>query len=257
MDTPAINQNGYEIPEKTLVVVPHKGTPREDVSKLLEPLSGKTKREWFNSHFYYCLPLTIANQYGFIIKAAYDFSVVWHDDPHPDALEIKFKEQKNNQALIKHFGSGILTIANPWHVRTPPGINIMTIAPPNMPKDGIFHINGVVETDNLQRDFSFNLKITRPYQKIEFKEGDAIGAFIPIPRYFADSFFMKFADEIYSQEQINLEHDSVAEFARQRQNEDKEKPHMAGRKYFLGLNSRGEQYTDHQLPRFRRKNNAN
>lgn len=254
MNPISINQPGNEVPENTLVVVPTRPKTNKDVINILEPLSGKTKRDWFNSHFYYCLPLTIGNQYGFIVKAAYDFSATWMGDNHPDAMEIQFDDDKNSgQVLVRHFGSGILTFANPFHVRTPPGVNIMTIAPPNMPKDGISHLSGVVETDNLQRDFSLNIRLTRPYQKISFKEGEAIGAFIPIPRYFADSFSMKFANELYSEEQIILENEAAEEFARQRSQEDKEKPHMSGRKYFLGLNSWGEQYTDHQLPRFRRK----
>ena len=74
----SINQVGYEIPDKTMIIVPHADYINEEkINNIFESLSGKVSRDWFNTHFTYCLPLAIANQYGFIIKAENDFSVIW------------------------------------------------------------------------------------------------------------------------------------------------------------------------------------
>ena len=69
MKPPSINSEGFEVPTNTLVVVPNRGIQKEQVSPLLESLDGNFKRDLFTDHFYYCLPLNIGNQYGFIVKA--------------------------------------------------------------------------------------------------------------------------------------------------------------------------------------------
>ena len=62
------------VPENTIVVVPHF---KNDTSYLdvIQPLKGEAKRDWFDQAFYYCLPLTIGNQYGFAIKSLRSFTV--------------------------------------------------------------------------------------------------------------------------------------------------------------------------------------
>jgi len=107
-------------------------------------------------------------------------------------------------------------------------------------------MTGVIETDNLSRDFTFNLKVTKPNIYVTIKAGDPIGAFIPIPRYFADRFTIKYADELFTPEEIDLEYKAGTELARQRQQEDILKPHAAGRKYFQGTDAWNNPFPDHQ-----------
>lgn len=242
-----INSGGFEVPTNTLVVVPNLGIKKEQITPLLESLDGNIKRDWFTDHFYYCLPLNIGNQYGFIVKAETDFSVYWTGDVNPTGVSVDYEEAKPvTQKYDGHFGSGIVTIQNPWHYRTPPGVNLMTISPPNFIKHGISHMTGVIETDNLQRDFTFNFKITKPGIRINFKAGEPIGAFIPIPRYFADEFSIAFDKDVFNEEAILEEHKTNVEYGRLRRNEDMNKPHTAGRLYFKGLDAWGNSYEDHQ-----------
>jgi hypothetical protein len=235
------------VPTQTLVVVPQPGIDKEDINKLLIPLTEIKKRDWFTSHFYYCLPLSIGNIYGFIVKAERDITVHWNGEESIHGLVINQKHEDSRcQRFDGHFGSGILTIQNLWHYRTPPGVNLMTITPPNFPQHGLMHMTGVIETDNLSRDFTFNLKVTKPNIYVTIKAGDPIGAFIPIPRYFADRFTIKYADELFTPEEIDLEYKTGAELARQRQQEDILKPHAAGRKYFKGTDAWDNPFPDHQ-----------
>jgi hypothetical protein len=242
-----INSPGNEVPQNALVVIREPYVARETIEELLEPMAGKRKREWFNSHFYYCLPLSIGNQYGFIVRSAYDFTVTWNGgDLDSDVVVEWDKPQQPVQAYEGHFGSGILTVQNFWHYRTSPGVNIMTINPPNFFKRGITHMTGVVETDNLRRDFTFNLKITEPNYPIHFEKGEPVGAFITIPRYFADQFSPVFAEDIFTEEQLFMESQTNREFSRQRTQEDTVKSHGAGRRYFRGEDAWGKQFPDHQ-----------
>ena len=243
-----INDEDNLIPEKTLLIVPNRFANKEKISELIEPLSKHKKRDWFNEHFYYCLPLIIGNQYGFVLKTQYNFSVRWNGGDQVDDLEVNIHDLQglNLQTYVTNFGKGILTVQNFFHFRTPPDVNLMTIQPPNFLKDGIMHMTGVIETDNLRRDFTFNLKVTRPNEWIHFKIGDPIGAFIPIQRYFADAFEIKYADELFSKELIDLEHKTGDEFGKQRSGEDLSKTHQAGRKYFKGEDAWGNKFKDHQ-----------
>jgi hypothetical protein len=246
-----INDPGYEVPDNKILIIPFPGETYEETKyqEVLQPLKGEIRRDWFNSHFYYCLPLNIGNQYGFIVRSYYDFDATWNGQmgvPNDITIDVHGYDNGRVQVLESGFGSGILTIQNHFHLKTPPGINLMTIQPPNMFVPGTVSMTGVIETDQLRRDFTFNLKLTDPGRKISFKKGDPLGAFIPIPRYFVDGFDLGLASEHFDADIIKNEAHDGDELGRQRNNEDLSRPHQAGRKYFDGEHAFGEKYFDHQ-----------
>jgi hypothetical protein len=150
------------------------------------------------------------------------------------------------QSIHPGFAQGILTIQNSFQFKTPPGINLMTIAAPNFFIPGIQAMTAVIETDQIRRDFTFNLKLTDPGRVVEIKKGDPLAAFIPIPRYFVEKFELDTVNKYFSEELIKNEQDDANELGRQRMNEDKEKAHSAGRKYFNGIHAFGQKFIDHQ-----------
>jgi hypothetical protein len=245
---PYINDPGYEVPDNTILAVPHIKFDKS-YKDIIESLRHNTKRDWFNSHFYYCMPINIGNQYGFIIKSLYDFDMIWDGTfDNPKDVEITFHDEryKHLQDIHCGFSNGVVTIQNSFALKTPPGINLMTIQPPNMFIPGCIAMTAVIETDQIRRDFTFNIKITIPNYKISVKKGDALGAFIPIPRYFVDNFKVDSVHNFFSEEIYDIEKEDMLELGRQRQEEDKEKPHESGRKYFNGIHAFGEKYKDHQ-----------
>jgi hypothetical protein len=249
MDGQYINDSNNIIPEKTIVLVPFSQEDNFEYSDVLESLSGKMKRDWFNSHFYYCLPLTIGNQYGFIIKSTRTFDMEWDGRfDSPDDIKFTFLDEGDDkdQTVKCGFGSGIVTIQNRFVIRTPPGINIMTIQPPNMFIEGAAAMTGVIESDNLRRDFTFNLKITIPNYKIRVNKGDALGAFIPIERYSQDGYEIRLVSDLFDKEVHENELKDIAEFGRQRSSEDLSKPHQSGKKYFKGEHAFEKKFEDHQ-----------
>ena len=107
-------------------------------------------------------------------------------------------------------------------------------------------MTGVIETDNIRRDFTFNLKITVPNLKISIRKGDPLGAFLPIPRNFVESFDIKLVQDIFP---IGIHQNEISEsnnLSMERNNSDKDKPHQSGRRYFSGTHISGEKYTNHQ-----------
>lgn len=243
---PFLNDPGYEVPENTVVVVPHSPDNTGFYEELLLPLKGESKRDWFTAHFYYCLPLTIGNQYGIAVRSGYSFDAYWPGGEEPAVLTFDKTTDVPHQAVSTHFYNGIITFQNFFALKTPPGINLMTIQPPNMFIPGCVAMTGVVETDQIRRDFTFNLKITVPNYKIRINKGDIVGAFIPIPRYFVDKFDLALVSDLFDKEVHLNEVKESRTLGQERSTTDKEKNHMAGRRYFKGIHSDDTRYTDHQ-----------
>jgi hypothetical protein len=57
------------VPNNKLVTITEDDYFNSQNEIIIEPLKGKIKRDWFIKHAYFCLPLTIGNQYGFAIKS--------------------------------------------------------------------------------------------------------------------------------------------------------------------------------------------
>lgn len=246
MTGPYINDLGYEVPKNKILVVPHVIENDGFYKEIIEPLKGNPKRNWFTSHFYYCLPLTIGNQYGFMIKSLIDFDVIWDGTENNPNISFIDNSNSNKQIIQTGFGSGIITIQNRFALKTSPGINLMTIQPPNMFIPGCVSMTGVIETDNIRRDFTFNLKVTVPNYQIKIRKGDPLGAFIPIPRYFVDQFDISLVSDVFAKELHENEIVESESLSLERNGVDRLKPHQSGRRYFSGTNTDNSKYKDHQ-----------
>ncbi len=251
-----INQ-GNNVPDKTIAVFTNpfeqnlEYSERDRLNNVIEKCS--KKREWFDEGFYRCLSLIIGNQQGFVIKSEFDFAFTWNGYSDPNSIAFDFFEKqeeldKKFPRIETHFGHGIITINPPFSLRTPPGVNLMTINPPNHIIPNVTVMTGVVETDNLRRGFGFNLKIQMPNIKVFIPAGTPLAAFIPIPRYFSDSFELKFAEDIFSKEIINEELQALNDTNIFRDIVEPTLPNGVGRQYFRGEDVYGNKFPDHQKP---------
>ena len=259
-----INDEENFVPDNSIVFYPKDKQKAEKnnwkIEDIVESLIGQQQRDYFKEHAYLCLPLTIANQYGFVVKANMDFTLFHPGKEAPVLIDLNGKQLSETDAYLQNyftnFKSGILSIENAFHLRTPPGINLMTIQPSNYFIPGLHVMSGVVETDNLRRSFTFNLKVTTPGVKIHVKKGDWLSAFIPVPRYFVDGFELLNGDAFFDEGTMNLERASIAKARYERNigdfkdNSEKgiENPILlgAGRKYFKGIHPNDELFKDHQ-----------
>lgn len=261
-----INQPGNEVPDFTIGYYryqneidcgqeghDHDNIKNYKIEDIVESLIGKPNRDWFTWPFSFCLPLTIANQYGFVVKAAHDMSLYWSGGESKVALDsVGYHHGEYEvQSYNTNFGSGVLTIENKFLLRTPPDINLMVIPVPNHYIEGLYPLTGVVEADNLRRSFTFNLKMTTPNKKVYVKKGDWLASFIPIPRFYVEKFKLQNLEEIYSEEIIKNERDDMDKllwerFHDQEMGGDMGKPNDSGRRYFKGLFPDDTKYRNHQ-----------
>jgi hypothetical protein len=256
-----INQeDGLVVPDKTIAffpIVPTDGVKPfnlNDVGLFLKPLNVNHKRDWFTPHFYKCLPLSIGNMQGFVFSLPYTVTVLWNGGNNIDDLIISyekdFKEYKNINFIhpSSEFGHGILTIHFPITLKTPPGINLMTIAPPNFPLTGLSPMTGVVESDNIRFSFTLNIKVDLPNINILIEKDTPLVGLLPIPRYFCDSFELKNAYDIFDknivQEEINIvEKNGIERVITNKNNKGSDGI------YYSGKDINGNKFKDHQLPK--------
>jgi hypothetical protein len=253
-----INQDtNVTVPEKTIAIfslVGDKDLQNKvlDFSSFLKPLNTNHKRDWFAPNFYHCLPLSIGNMQGFVFSVPYTFDIVWNGGNLVEDISINIHEDinltKNPIYVSSEFGNGIITIHYPITLKTPQGVNLMTIAPPNFPMPGISPMTGVIETDNIRFTFTLNLKIDIPNIPIRILKDTPVIGIIPIPRYFCDSFSLKNANEIFDKNVIEDEIKTINKHTEIRNlaNINRTGP---DRIYYKGMDVYYNKFKDHQLPK--------
>jgi hypothetical protein len=252
-----INDGINDVPDKTIAVFcsPLIDDPKLTHERILGILKKPDKkRNWFNPHFYRCLPLTIGNQYGFTLSSEFDIGYEWNGGEKPEDLKIYINEKLDEAGNIKypnistHFGHGIMTINTPFFFKTPPGVNLMTINPPNHIVPNVTHMTGVIETDNLRHSFTFNLKVQIPNIRVHIPAGNPLAAFIPIPRYYCDEFILESAENLFSKEIIDEELQASKDAGKHRKEIEPNLKHGVGKHYMQGKDVYGNFFKDHQKP---------
>lgn len=130
---------------------------------------------------YRCLPLAIANTFGWEILCPAALKAIWSGEMGIDAVKIE-AEAGAEAAAVSHFGSGVLTFHLPCMFRTEPGFDLMVQGPINRPKDAIAPLQGIIETDWSPYTFTMNWIFTQPEIEIEFEKGEPICHFFPVRR---------------------------------------------------------------------------
>jgi len=134
---------------------------------------GGSDRRWMDeSHqrfAYRCTPLSIANASGWEILNPRRFSASWDGDLSVRGVTVQSDD--GSPAAQSHFGEGVLTFHTGYLFRTNPGWAVWARGVPNLVKDGIAPLDGLVETDWLQLPFTMNWRFTRP-GTIQFEAGE-------------------------------------------------------------------------------------
>jgi hypothetical protein len=239
------------VPDYTIAAIPVLDLPFSELQKIVKPLNSTYKRDWFDKVFYKCLPLSIANRQGFSISVPFGFDLEWNGGNDIKDLSIYLHDDEklyhdiDHLNIESHFGYGILTIGIPVVFKTPPGINLMTIPPPNYITPNLMPMFGVVETDNLRYTFTVNLKVVIPDIKIRVFANTPLAAFIPIPRNFCDSFELVDGKNIFSKDVVEKEQEIVREHGLVRSNLAQHG--VWDKTYFSGTDIRGNKFKNHQI----------
>jgi hypothetical protein len=136
---------------------------------------------------YRCLPLAVANQFGWEIMSTHHVRVSWDGSSHPDGVRVENLYGDGPLYCQSHFGAGVVSFLIPFLFRTPPDWNLFIRGPTNSPKDGIIGLDAVVETDWAHATFTMNWRFTRACT-VEFVVGEPICLIFPVQRGLLDRF---------------------------------------------------------------------
>lgn len=128
-----------------------------------------------------CLPLSIANAWGWQLVNPKRFTARWKGGEGVDQVEIA-TEFGSHPTACSHFGSGVLTFRVNGIFRTVPGYNLLVAGPINEFRDYCHPMAGVVETDWASCSFTMNWKFTQSDKWVEFNRGDTIATLCPVKR---------------------------------------------------------------------------
>ena len=141
------------------------------------------ERDWMEAtnqrYAYRCLPLNIANAYGWEVLCNAGFLAMWNGKTTNDAIIIQ-ADPGTTAPAVSHFGHGILTFHLPCLFRTEPGAELMVQGPINRPKDGIAALSGIIETDWSPYSFTMNWMFTRAGTPVRFEKGEPYCHIFPV-----------------------------------------------------------------------------
>ncbi len=130
-------------------------------------------------HSYQCLPLVVANQWGWQVLCPTDVRVYWDGSTEPDGLWVQVDPQYS-PAIKSQFGAGIVTFSPPWLFRTPKGWDLYAKGPSNRWKTNCVPLEGIIETWWLPYTFTLNWKLVEPGE-VQFRKGESLGQLLPVP----------------------------------------------------------------------------
>lgn len=156
----------------------------------IEPASAK--REWMdqtaNRFAYRCLPLALANQAGWVLLNQRRIEITWNGSNNQDAIRVVAEDGSAPHYVQSHFGHGIVTFLIPYLFRTTEGYNLLMRGPANWPKDAIYPLEGLIETDWLEASSTMNWRLTRPNVPVVFEKDEPIAMIVPMRRGEMESF---------------------------------------------------------------------
>ena len=156
------------------------------------PTPAPVRRAWMDEtpdqHPYRCLPLNIANAHGWELICPTGLTAIWNGGGALEDIVVEHDEELQKRLASSHFGNGVLTFHVSGIFRTEPGFDLWVGGPVNHPKNHVYPLTGVVETDWLEFTFTMNWKMMSPNFPIRFEENEPFCTVFPVPRGMIESF---------------------------------------------------------------------
>jgi hypothetical protein len=139
------------------------------------------RRNWMDQSglAYQCLPMVVANQWGWQLLCPTDVRATWDGSPDRFGVWVEV-DTTYSKAIMTRFGHGIVTFSPPWLFRSAPGWDLYAKGPSNRWKTNCVPLEGVIETWWLPYTFTFNWKIVEP-GTVTFARGESLGQLVPVP----------------------------------------------------------------------------
>lgn len=187
----------YQRDARFAIITPLRSTSPDWLAMKLECLAlvpeppplqpARPMRTWMDQtdqrYAYRCLPLNIANSYGWEILCPFDIVITWNGGDRARDITVRGADGRTDVShlAISHFNHGVITFHTGYLFRTAPGWDILTTGPMNEPKDGIAPLAGIIETDWLPFPFTMNWKLTRAGE-VRFVKGEPFCLIVPLQR---------------------------------------------------------------------------
>ena len=175
-------------------------TPNSADRQLYDIALPSRRRGWMdvnNGHAYKCMPLSVANGFGWEILNPVRFDAIWNGCiGSKNAIKFNYYPENdeernyiNGGGIKSHFGNGIITFSHlDFILRTTAGHNIFLKGPTNHFKHGAQALEAIIESDWLPYTFTLNWKITRKNSAVYFEKGEPLACLFPFPRNYLESF---------------------------------------------------------------------
>src|SRR5579872_6951255 len=151
--------------------------------------SARAKRKWMDDfpdrHAYRCLPLSIANAFGWEVLCPIPVEIRWNGGMAKEDIQVIGLKELPGGAPVEHFcrsnfSRGIITFHLDYVIETEPDWGILATGPLNDPKPTVAPLAGVIETDWLPYPFTMNWQLMQP-GTTRFEEGEPFCFFLPVP----------------------------------------------------------------------------
>lgn len=157
---------------------------------VFEVIQNKVKRKWMDEthgNAYRCIPMNVANSYGWTVLSPSDFSVNWDGGESKNSMTVEVSENLPYKIVSSEFGHGIISIIPDFIVRTSKNVSLYVRGVPNQMAVGLQPFDAIIETDWLPFTFTFNYKFSKP-GKLMIKKDQPLFTFFPIERGYIESF---------------------------------------------------------------------
>jgi hypothetical protein len=135
---------------------------------------------WPRRNPYHCLPLAVANSYGWQLLCKAAFNATWTGQHSKRSVIVTPAGRKKSGIGYSHFGGGILTFDADCLLRTTAPTELFVCGPLNACKHGVSALSAIVETSWSMHTFTMNWRFTAPDITVRFDEGEPFCQFFPI-----------------------------------------------------------------------------
>lgn len=125
-------------------------------------------RAWMDNyperHAYRCLPLSVANTFGWELLSPCDVKVEWNGGMAMTDIKVSAEDDFPflDDFAGSNFARGIVTFHAGYLFVTDPGWLLLATGPLNDPIEGMSPLTGLIETDWLPYPFTMNWQLQRP-----------------------------------------------------------------------------------------------
>jgi hypothetical protein len=148
----------------------------------------RARRQWMDDfpdrHAYRCLPLSIANAYGWEVLCPIPLEIHWNGGMSIEDIEVVGLKELPGGAPVEHFcrsnfSRGIVTFHLDYLIETEPDWELLATGPFNDPKPTATPLAGLIESDWLPYPFTMNWQLTHS-GVTRFEEGEPFCFFLPV-----------------------------------------------------------------------------